>query len=98
MVEVNNNENLTIEIPDNCRKYIIKINEYIRILQISDEMLFQGIIENTNLVFGYVKNLKEYADEYKIGSMESVIFEIRQSLRTLETSLNEAIKRANENR
>ena len=77
--------------------YLEKIESYVRILRMDDEILMQAITECTKLVFGYAENIKGYAAKFMIGAIEEELPLLRESIKNLEVMVIEARKRADEN-
>jgi len=79
-------------------KYSDKVEQYLNILALDDEILYKAIVSNSELVLGWAGNIKKFAEKGDLGAVEETIKELRKSVDNMETMLNEAVRRAYENR
>ena len=63
----------------------------------TDELLYQAILEESNLLFSWAKLVKEQAIEGEMGFMYETLIELRKSVARLVVKVDEAIERASVN-
>ena len=75
-------------------KYQEEIDKFINVKQLADEMLYNAIVANSELVKGYANNVKHFSEQGQLIAIEDTVADLRRSLDNLSNLIREAKERA----
>jgi len=87
----------SVEQLEHWSKYEKEIEQFVSLKQMNDEILFQAITSCSELVTSYANNVKHFAREGSLDSIESSLTELRAAMDNLGTMVKEAKERARNN-
>ena len=75
-------------------KYKNRIEQFLRTLNMNNEILFEAIVSCSELLYSWANNIKTYASTGDLGAMAESLKEIRNTIDRLELTISEAGRRA----
>ena len=84
----------SVEQLEHWNKYEKEIEQFISLREMNDEILFQAITSCSELITGFANNVKHFAEQGSLNSIESSLTELRTAMNNLHLMVEEAREKA----